>query len=273
VRYDISFDPVKGRWYLDASWAITAHPQSEIEQLRDGRVIAVDLNADHLAACVMDAAGNPVGSVITIPLETKGLRASLRDARLRDAVTAMLDLAEQHGCLTVVMENLNFEDSRATGRETMGRGRKGKNFRRTVAGIPTAKFRDRVTGMSTRRGIAVIGVDPAYTSKWGDEHWRKPLQEQTSGTVTRHHGAAAAIGRRGLGKRIRRREVGPRTQQWMDTGTPPPSWPERLPGTRGGKMNSSSPSRPRGTAVRRKAPTSCGQDRSGHNRAMRSIAH
>jgi hypothetical protein len=59
----------------------------------------------------------------------------------------------------------------------------------------------------------------------------------------------------------------------MGTGTPPSSWPERLPGTRGGKMNSSSPSRPRGTAVRRKAPTSCGQDRSGHNRAMRSIAH
>ena len=254
VRYDISFDPVKSRWYLDASWAITAHPQPEIEQLRDGRVIAVDLNADHLAACVLDAAGNPVGSAITIPLETKGARASLRDARLRDAVTAMLDLAEQHGCLTVVMENLNFEDARATGRETMGRGRKGKNFRRTVAGIPTAKFRGRVAGMSTRRGIAIIGVDPAYTSKWGDEHWRKPLQEQTSDTVTRHHGAAAAIGRRGLGKKIRRREVGPRTQQWMDTGTPPPSWPQRLPGTRGGKMNSSSPSRPRGTAVRRKAP-------------------
>jgi len=55
--------------------------------------------------------------------------------------------------------------------------------------------------MASRRGIAVIGVDAAYTSRWGAQHWHKPLQQQTSdpAAVTRHHGAAAAIGRRGLG--------------------------------------------------------------------------
>ena len=44
--------------------------------------------------------------------------------------------------------------------------------------------------MAARRGIAVIGVDAAYTSKWGAQHWRKPLQQQTSDpdAVTRHHG-------------------------------------------------------------------------------------
>ena len=64
--------------------------------------------------------------------------------------------------------------------------------------------------MAARRGIAVIGVDAAYTSKWGAEHWRKPLQQQTSdpAAVTRHHGAAVAIGRRGLGLAIRRRPAG-----------------------------------------------------------------
>jgi hypothetical protein len=36
-------------------------------------------------------------------------------------------------------------------------------LRRTVAGIPTRRFRIRLIGMATRRGIAVIGVDPAYT--------------------------------------------------------------------------------------------------------------
>jgi IS605 OrfB family transposase len=66
-----------------------------------------------------------------------------------------------------VVENLDFADARATGRDTMGRGQRGKRLRRAVAGIPTAKFRTRLTSMAHRRGIAVIGVDPAYTSKSG----------------------------------------------------------------------------------------------------------
>jgi len=77
-----------------------------------------------------------------------------------------------------------------------------------VTGIPTRRFPIRLTSMSTRRGIAVIGIDPAYTSRWGAQHWRKPLQQQTSDPVTRHHAAAAAIGRRGLGLAIRRRPAG-----------------------------------------------------------------
>jgi hypothetical protein len=65
----------------------------------------------------------------------------------------------------------------------------GKRFRRTVAGIPVARFRTRLTSMAARRGIAIIGVDAAYTSKWGAHHCAKPLQQQTSEPVTRHHGA------------------------------------------------------------------------------------
>jgi len=74
--------------------------------------------------------------------------------------------------------------------------------------------------MAARRGVAVIGVDPAYTSKWGNQHWVKPLQQQTSdpATVTGHHGAAVAIGRRGLGVAIRRRPAGPRNGQRTAAG-------------------------------------------------------
>ena len=99
-----------------------------------------------------------------------------------------------------------------------------------MAGIPTARFRTRLAGMAARRGIAVIGVDPAYTSKWGDQHWRKPLQQQTSEPVTGHHGAAAAIGRRGLGLAIRRRPAGPRNGQRTAVRTPP-ARPDHQPST------------------------------------------
>jgi len=273
VRYDISFDPVKGRWYLDASWKqdiITGPPA--LDELRSGPVLGVDLNADHLACVVLDGSGNPVGAPATIPVDTAGLPASQRDGRVRAAITALLDTAAHAACTAVVMENLDFADARATGRETMGRGRRAKQFRRTVAGIPTARFRTRLTSMAARRGIAVIGVDPAYTSKWGNQHWTKPLQQQTSEPVARHHGAATAIGRRGLGLTIRRRPAGPRTGQRTRAGTPP-ARPERQPDHDGRHGSSGPPLRTRCAPVHRKTPAASGQHRSGRNRTALTAAH
>lgn len=273
VRYDITFDPAKGRWYLDASWKqdmLAAVPS--ITELRSGAVLGVDLNADHLACCVLDDAGNPVGEPITIPVDTAGLAASRRDGRVRAAITALLDTADHATCTAVVIENLDFADARATGRETMGRGRRGKRFRRTVAGIPTARFRTRLTGMAARRGIAIIGVDPAYTSKWGAQHWVKPLQQQTSGPVTRHHGAATAIGRRGLGLAIRRRPAGPRNGQRTVAGTPP-ARPDHPPNHGGRHGSSGPPLRTRCTPVPRTTPAASGQHRSGRNRTALTAAH
>jgi hypothetical protein len=267
VRYDISYDPDRGRWYLDASWTIAPAPVAEIDVSRSGRVLGVDLNADHLAVSVLDSSGNPIAEPVTIAVRTAGLRASRRDGRVRAAITALLDLAGHHNCTAVVVENLDFADARATGRDTLGTGRRGKRLRRTVAGIPTAKFRDRLTGMASRRGVAVIGVDAAYTSMWGRQHWRKPLQQQTSdpAAVTVHHGAAVAIGRRGLGMPIRRRPAGPRSQQRMRAGTPP-TRPDQPPRTTRQCDSSGPPPRPqrrRGVSVHRKTPTASSQHRSG----------
>jgi IS605 OrfB family transposase len=205
-------------------------------------VLGVDLNADHLAACVLDASGNPLGEPVSIAVDTAGLRASRRDGRVRAAITSLIDHVQHTGCGAIVIENLGFADARATGRESLGRGKRGKQLRRTVAGIPTARFRSRLINMARRRGIAVIGVDAAYTSKWGNQHWRTPLQQQTSdpATVTAHHGAAAAIGRRGLGLKIRRRPAGPRNRQRTIVGTPP-ARPEHQPSTTPRRCRSSGP--------------------------------
>ncbi len=207
VRYDITCDPARGRWYLDASWsADSAVPPTPDEIKALGRrLLGVDLNADHLAACVLDPHGNPIGEPITIPLDLAG-PTSIRDGRLRAAISDLIALAREHGCAGIAMENLGFADARATGRETMGRGQRGKHFRRTVAGIPTARFRERLRGMAYHADLVVVAVDPAYTSRWGGQHWTKPLQQQsTKTTATRHHSASVAIGRRALGFGIRRR--------------------------------------------------------------------
>jgi IS605 OrfB family transposase len=272
VRYDITFDPSRGRWYLDASWTNPPAPMPELDKLRAGRMLGVDLNADHLAAYVLDPSGNPIGDPVTIPVVSSGLSASQRDGRVRAATTTVLDLAENHQCTAIVVEKLDFADARATGRETLGRGSRGKRLRRTIAGIPTAKFRNRLVGMASRRGVAVVGVDPAYTSKWGVQHWYQPLQQQTSdpATVTGHHCAAVAIGRRGLGMAIKRRPAGPRTRQRTSVGTPPARLHRRPQPPPGDADRSGSPPRPppgRGAAVRRRTRTTSGQHRSGRTRA------
>ncbi|MBT2449349.1 hypothetical protein J7F03_20080 [Streptomyces sp. ISL-43] len=207
VRYDIVCDPERGRWYLDASWStpkVVLPTPAELTAIGT-RLLAVDLNADHLAACVVDAHGNPVGQPITVTTDLTG-PTSQRDGRLRQAITELIRLAKLHGCAGFAIENLGFADARATGRETMGRGKRGKTFRRTVAGMPTARFRERLSGMAFHAGLVVVAVDPAYTSRWGAQYWKQPLQQQSKTTVvTGHHAAAVAIGRRALCYGARRR--------------------------------------------------------------------
>jgi len=208
VRYDISCDPAKGRWYIDVSWKCSALCAADLDQLREQRVLAVDLNKGHLAAMVVDPSGNPVGWSITVPLDLTGLPAPTRDGHLRQAVSVLVNTAKDHGCQAVVIEDLDFKDARELGWERTGnrpsRGKRGKSFRRTVAGLPTARLRDRLVQMAANAGLSVIAVDPAYTSRWGAEHWLCPLQK-ISVDASGHHAAALVIARRGLRQRARQR--------------------------------------------------------------------
>jgi hypothetical protein len=141
-----------------------------VDELGDHPVLAVDLNAGHLAAVVVDSCGNPMGVPVTISLDLAGLSTPTRDGRLRAAVSSLLGLAGTHGCRAVVIEDLDFAAAREQGRERTSRrpsrGRRGRSFRRLVAGIPTAQFRDRLVQMTANRGLWVVAVDPAYTSQW-----------------------------------------------------------------------------------------------------------
>jgi IS605 OrfB family transposase len=211
VRYDISHDPASRRWYLDASWKAAPAPAASLEDLRRHPVVAVDVNAGHLAAAVVAADGNVIGTPATIPLDLAGLPATTRDGRLRAAISGLIATARANGARAVVIEDLDFAEARAEGRERSGsrpaRGRRGRGFRRALAGIPTGKFRDRLAQMTANAGLHVIVVDPAYTSRWGAEHWLAPLREHHP-KATGHHAAALVTGRRGLGHRARRRAAG-----------------------------------------------------------------
>jgi hypothetical protein len=219
VRYDFVYRPERDRWYLDASWTHPSRPVPTLAELAGCPRVAVDLNAGHLDCTTLDHSGNPVGQPVTIPLLLDGVSATTRDGRLRAAISQLVGLAKAHGCQVIAIEDLQFADARAEGRETLGRGRRGRRFRRVVAGIPTGRFRERLTQMCANQGLWVVAVDPAYTSRWGREHWLIPLQTKTpSATVTVHHAAAVVIGRRSLGHRARRRPGVPPTHRRMGAG-------------------------------------------------------
>ncbi|MFK0105586.1 IS200/IS605 family accessory protein TnpB-related protein [Streptomyces sp. NPDC091217] len=205
VAYRIREDVQRGRWYLTASWTLPPVQTLPLEAARANGLVGVDTNADHLAAWRLDRHGNPVGEPLRFGYDLTGT-AQGRDAQVRQALIRLLHRARRHG-VAIAVEDLDF--TAETTREKHGRK---KRFRKLISGMPVTRLRARLVSMAAELGIPVIAVDPAYTSRWGAQHWQKPLTTPTRKT-TRHDAAAVAIGRRALGHPIRRRTAPPRTHQ------------------------------------------------------------
>jgi IS605 OrfB family transposase len=209
VSYRITAHPRSG-WMLTASWCAPKWQAPETV-VAPCRPFGLDLNADHVAGWVADRHGNPISRPEDFPAAWDGRSAGERDALIGQVVARIVHTAIRRGCDAIVVEDLDFVDARRKGRETMGRGRRGKRFRRSVAGMPTAKFRDRLQAAAHRAGLRLIAVNPAYTSVWGDQHWRKPTSTPRHNT-TRHQAASLVIARRAQGHRARRRTGVTRTR-------------------------------------------------------------
>ncbi|MFJ8537819.1 IS200/IS605 family accessory protein TnpB-related protein [Streptomyces sp. NPDC093591] len=202
VAYRVHHDVLRGRWYVTASWKRMQAPVLPLEAALAHGLIAVDMNDDHLAAWHLDLHGNPVGEPRRFSYDLSG-SAHHRDAQIRHALTRLLYYARRSGVAAIAIEDLDFAES--TSRERHGGN---KRFRALLSRFPTAKLRARLVSMATEQNVAVVAVDPAYTSRWGAQHWQQPLATSRRKT-TRHDAAAVAIGRRALGHPIRRRTAPP----------------------------------------------------------------
>lgn len=206
VAYRIHHDHVRGRWYVTASWQRAAVPVLPLQSALTRGVVGVDMNDDHLAAWHLDVHGNPVGEPRRFFYDLSGTAAH-RDAQIRHVLTRLLHHARRCGAGAIAIEDLDFTDGKS--REKHGRN---KRFRRLISRFPNAKLKARLVAMAAEQDIAVVAVDPAYTSRWGAQHWQQPLTTPTRKT-TRHDAASIAIGRRALGHPIRRRTAPPPAHQ------------------------------------------------------------
>jgi hypothetical protein len=226
ITYTVTYHPEhKRRWYIDASWAYkedekvasigavvftgtttavstaaTATPTTPaIHAPTNSRILAVDLNADHIAAWVIDEHGNPVGQPYRIPLYLKGLSHSKREGHVRWAISQMIHIAIDQHCRFIACEDLGWADE--TGRDEYIQG---PAFRRTISGFPTLIFKKNLSSMARRSHLSIVAVDPAYTSQWGEEFWQKPQLLPNYIETTGHEAAAIVIGRRSQGYSAKR---------------------------------------------------------------------
>ncbi|MFF5011960.1 IS200/IS605 family accessory protein TnpB-related protein [Streptomyces sp. NPDC001165] len=257
TAYRIHEDTQRGRWYLTASWQIPPVKTVPLAHARAGGLVGVDTNADHLAAWRLDVHGNPVGKPHRFDYDLSGT-AQHRDAQVRHALIRLLHFAQRHG-LALAVEDLDFTAEKT--REKHGRR---KRFRKLISGMPVARLRARLVSMAAELDITVVAVDPAYTSKWGAQHWQKPLTTKNRKT-TRHDAAAVAIGRRALGHPIRRRTAPPRTHQSDGCGH---RTVQARPGAPGREETRPRIPGPRARSVRagygEKTGDQCAQHRPGH---------
>ena len=163
VAYRVHEDVDRGRWYLTASWTIPPARTVPLEAARTQGLVGVDTNADHLAACRLDAHGNPLGAPLRFGYDLTGTTAH-RDAQIRHALIRLLHWAQRHH-LAIAVEDLDFAGEKT--REKYGRDKRFRKADLRPAHLPAAGPAG-VDGGRTRHSR--VAVDPAYTSQWGTQH-------------------------------------------------------------------------------------------------------
>jgi len=147
--------------------------------------LAVDMNAGFLAVAFVDAAGNLKGR-LTVPMLIQHRRTDQVEATIGDAVARIVAVAKKHG-VPVAIEDLDFEAKKTRLREECSPG-----MARMLSAFVHKAFRAMLERRAARDGVAVVAVNPAYTSLQG----RVRFMDRYGLSV--HHAAALTIGRRAM---------------------------------------------------------------------------
>ena len=158
-------------------------------RLAGGPVLGVDINADHIAACLMTADGNPAARH-KVPMPLRGKSAGQRRAIIGDAAARIVALAKEADA-TVAFEQLDFRKKR----QELHRGRAafGAGYARMLSAFAHAQIVTALERGCARAEIDHAMVNPAYTSVIGAVNLARRYG------LSRHQAAAGAIARRAQG--------------------------------------------------------------------------
>ncbi len=159
-------------------------PPRERVSLGGVGVVAVDLNADHLAVTELDRFGNPVTSFRVQCLtcrKSRHQRLASIGAAVQQVVTHARELRKP-----IVVEQLDFEAKKAELEQ------RGARYARMLSGFACAAFHALLRARAYDAGVELRSVNPAYTSVIGEYKFA------TRYGLSRHQAAAVCIGRRGM---------------------------------------------------------------------------
>ena len=215
VRYDISYDPARGRWYVDASLEGRARPRASLDELRRIR--------SSRSMSTTATSPPPSSRRRQRPRRPRhhrpgpaGLPSTTRDGRLRAAISSLIAAAKatarrRSSSRTSTSPRPAPKDANAHGSRLPGAGA-ARDFRRTVAGIPTGSS---ATGWSRWRPRGPVG------------HRRRPRLHLPLGSRAL---AAAPAGAPPEGDRPPRGSAGDRATRARAPGQAPRDREPRRPG-------------------------------------------
>jgi len=149
--------------------------------------LGVDVNADHLAVCVVTQDGNKKHvEDIPCPASAKGLTTGQRMAMIGDAVKRVVEIAKQHH-VGVGIEKLDFSRKKKALKETTN-----KHHRTMLSAFAYDMVLSLIERRCYREGLPCKAVNPAMTSIIG-------MFKYHSTQNTTHQAAAQVIARRTLG--------------------------------------------------------------------------
>jgi len=156
--------------------------------------LGVDLNADHLALSHSGSDGNLV-SFERVPLVTYGRSRDRAAALLGDAVKGVI-AAALRAQVPIVVEKLDFATKKARLREC------GARYARMLSSFAYGRFVQVLCARAYDAGIAVIFVNPAYSSLIGRRKFTRRYG------ISTHHAAALVLARRAqqFSERVNRRD-------------------------------------------------------------------
>jgi IS605 OrfB family transposase len=147
--------------------------------------VGIDINADHLAVSEIDRFGNLIKSFdLILNLKDKSSDQALDN--IACAVKKITDYANAKN-KPIVIEKLNFSQKKKDLKDSYN-----KKYKVMLSSFAYSKIIELIKNRAFDKGIEIIEVNPAYTSKIGK------FKYQNKYKLTTHQAAAFVIARRGL---------------------------------------------------------------------------